>query len=454
VETQRTSCAPAAPRRRVLLGSLPAQCALALCLFLAVCACCWGVRGAIRRRGAEEALSSRRGETAAAKPQEKRLSANAAPLWLRAAERAQTASKGCAGPETREVWDLVERAAAVEGCRFAVGNGHGSFGSYAALNGITIVDRVLTGDGGPGDHAGEPSLETLFPRGSELLGLAGLLASASVDAAHAGDMALSCRRLGQGFVLSRHLCGSPRAAAFGAAVMVDGTMLQAAGEVLAVGGLPLPEAKRLSAELGRPDFTASLRAELSLERERLLDGGAECEASQVERPGGRPAQALGRASGASIERLVKRVQGLEYAIELLRAPWRQTRERVPQIAGEMTPEPDDSGPSFPFLALQRVAVCRDDAIARRSLLRAALAVEQHRAQHGVYPARLCDARGEGLAIPVDVYSGTELLYEQEGGRYRLLSAGHDGVVGEALEACDDIVWMGGRERRGPIRAGR
>lgn len=447
METQRTSCAPAAPRRRVLLGSLPAQCTLALCLFLAVCACCWGVRGAIRRRAVEEALCSRRSEMAVAKPERMRPSANAAPLWLRAAERAQTARQGCAGPEMREVRELVERAAALDGCRFAVGAGHASFGSYAALDGATTVERVLMGDGGPADHAAEPPLDTLFPRGSELLGLAGLLASAAVDGAHAGDMAVSCRRLRQGFILSRHLCGSPRAATFGVAVMVDGAMLQAAGEVLAVGSLPLQEAQLLSAELARPDFTASLRTELGLERERLLDGGAECEASQVERPGGGLARALDRASGASSERLLKRVQGLEYADELLRAPWRQTRERVPQIAREMAPGVEDTGPPFPLMALTRIAVCRDDAIARRSLLRAALAVEQYRVQHGRYPARLCDAGDEGVAIPADVYSGTELLYGREGGRYRLLSVGHDGVAGEASGCCDDIAWVGGRSEQ-------
>ncbi|HIJ65761.1 MAG TPA: hypothetical protein HPP77_07395 [Candidatus Hydrogenedentes bacterium] len=80
----------------------------------------------------------------------------------------------------------------------------------------------------------------------------------------------------------------------------------------------------------------------------------------------------------------------------------------------------------------------------------ALALNRYKRDHGVCPEHLVDLVPDYLtAVPIDVFSGKEMLYRKQNGAYLLYSTGPDGIdnlktveqeEGIALQVGDDIVW--------------
>ncbi len=91
---------------------------------------------------------------------------------------------------------------------------------------------------------------------------------------------------------------------------------------------------------------------------------------------------------------------------------------------------------------EQYMIRRDETLARRALLQAALALHEHRAQHGALPDALSDVHIDELPIPDDIFSGRPLVYRREGDGFVLYSIGanlkDDGGVNDGDNG--DIVW--------------
>jgi len=238
-------------------------------------------------------------------------------------------------------------------------------------------------------------------------------------------------------------------------VAMDVIVDKAAAEVLARGELDRESAVALSAELARIDYVAmSIRA-MQAERAQGLKAFRQVREdptfarSVADLVGGdRPelgADALEKfaQSEGFVQDELAYLQYMGTACELLALPWREAKNRWP-ADGEFG---DYTGPLHLTRvlapALGRLPQKRDEAIARRQLLQAALAAEQYYSEHGEYPAALADAQAEGLPVPIDVFSGEPFVYSVEDGEMTLYSVGpdqrDDGGKWASPES-DDISW--------------
>jgi hypothetical protein len=65
--------------------------------------------------------------------------------------------------------------------------------------------------------------------------------------------------------------------------------------------------------------------------------------------------------------------------------------------------------------------------ALRRLTTSATAVELYRTEHGAYPTSLAEVRADGQDVPVDIFTGDDLIYRRTESRYTLYSVGTNGV---------------------------
>lgn len=407
------------------------QCLLALSVSVLVLVGCFTARAVMQRSSAGAKLASLRAQAAASAAHGgEQGGADAAPLWLRAAALSNRTRRASA-----QSLALISRAARLDGCHFATskrmpGRPGTSLAAAASLTTLPGCDMV------PGGRGMDAAIGLVFAPAPHARALSRLLATEAVRLAHRGDMGGAAERLREGFVLARHLCQTADAASVVTAAGVDQVMSAAAARVLAAGKLPRQAARRLSAELGSLDYYAALGRAMDVERSRLLSEGSVAEAQSAPGVWERVSQAVDRASGAQDALLLQRIELLERTRSVLTRPWREANREIARLPGGGREFPTPRA-ATPFIAC-RIAVCRDNAVARRGLLQAALAIEEYRARHGAYPVSLEEASAEGLPIPADVYSGAALVYRAEGGRMDLRSVGRDLV--ERGAALDDIVW--------------
>jgi len=405
---------------------------------------CFTARAVMQRSSAGAKLASLRAQAAATLSEPRCTGANAAPLWLRAAEISEGAKKVSGGvrkPSRRQVersLALTRRAASLSECCFISEHSQASDRPGASLIAAASMTTLCGGDMLPGGRGIDPGMALVFTPVQQVRALAQLLGSEAIRSAREGNMGAAAERLREGFVLSRHLCQTRDAAAIVAAAGVDQELAGAAAEVLSAGAMPVDDARRLSAELGSLDYYAALGRVVDAECARVLSGVAQADAERTSGLWQRMTRAVDKVSGARDARVLERIETLERLREVLTQPWReaskQTEPLLSRSVGSVRAHVPTPGP---FVAC-RVSLCRDNAIARRALVQAALALGEHRSRHGAYPQRLSDARIEGLKIPADVYSGRPLIYRAKGDRLDLGSVGGDLVEGGTQ--ADDIIW--------------
>lgn len=301
----------------------------------------------------------------------------------------------------------------------------------------------------------EDGFAALLPHYAKTRALARFVAAAAVSAAMDDDYKEAAERLRLGFVLARHVGQDPLFIGVLVTVAMDVIVEKAAAEVLARGELDRESAVALSAELGRIDYVAmSIRA-MQTERangvkafRQVREDPAFAEGVAELVGGDGPdldANALAKhaQSDEFVQDELAYLQYMGTACELLALPWREAKNRWPAEGefGEYTGPLHLTKVLAP--ALGRLPQKRDEAIARRRLLQAALAVESYYSEHGKYPAALADAQAEDLPVPMDVFSGGPFVYAVEDDEMTLYSVGPDMADDGgkwASPESDDISW--------------
>lgn len=303
-------------------------------------------------------------------------------------------------------------------------------------------------------------------RYSSLRGLYKVAGCAALVAAGRGDTAGALERLRDGFVLSRRLGSGPLGTGVLTASALDSYLAAAAEHVAACGAPPLPAARRLSEELRTAEYSAAITWNMTNYVRCTVIGGCE----EVRRAPG--------SLGAWIETpslpfdvpywdvIGPRLVGLGGIGRVRLGLFSRDELRALRLCDDferLAPQPYRDFSAAWSAALARASdrslgvieagleladgmiQRRDLIVARRSLLQAALAIEQYRAQRGQYADKLADVRIEGLPIPRDVFSGEPFRYAKRGDGYTLYSVGSNLIDDGGLRdgVASDIVWEGG-----------
>jgi len=304
------------------------------------------------------------------------------------------------------------------------------------------------------------------PDYGQMHNLARFLAWSAVAAAGRDDGARAAESLRIGFALSRHLGCAPQVSGPPTMRSMDAVMVRAAKCVLGGVALPVDAAERLSQELDRARYAPRLTENLinirrcftvtycdnARSKPAAFASGTQWAALGIELPYLRDVEAdLGAIGAVSYAKSSELTRDESVALKLCdeferlaALPYRAFFGRWRKLC--------ESHPCESWLQPQAWVTSsgdacvrdRDEAIAGRDLLRAAIAVEGYRAQRGRYPAALSDAGRTGLPIPEDVFGGKAFGYRPNGNSYVLYSVGpnlqDDGGRREADGPADDIRW--------------
>lgn len=309
----------------------------------------------------------------------------------------------------------------------------------------------------------EKGLAMMLPHLSQVRQMARFLRCAALASALDGDPAEAAERLRLGFVLARHVTQDPILIGLLVGIAIDSMMVEASAQVMALGRIPTRQAQALSAELGKLDYADCLVRALRTERCMGLQvfgqvqGGTAGVAAIIaggedgKEPAPEELEQYLQAGGLERDRLAY-LDTLAGAIELAALPWRESKDRWEEL--EQSVAQQQGAPlAREFLpALGRVGPKRDEAVARRGLLQAALALIEDWYQDEQYPETLAAARTEEFAIPPDVFSDEEFIYKAEGGQVTLYSIGpnlqDDGGYWGNPEPGDDIAWPPAPKQQG------
>lgn len=290
------------------------------------------------------------------------------------------------------------------------------------------------------------------------------LAGTAVSASLAGDRELAGECLLMGYTVSRHHVQDCLPSQAWAAARLDRRMHRAAGRVLAASKLTLPDARRLADELEALDYMAVSRRDAANAFHEAVDMYEFLQRHPDRGPmlmSSRGRSSSGGVLGLSPQLmpfgvfvhgasplvnldLARTLDVLRQAEPLWALTWREARVRWRSLGAEAS---RIGYPPFPLAwgeLLMKEAVARDEAIAQRALLRAALALYEHKAQHDAFPASLSEVHIEGLPIPNDVFSGKPFIYRREGDGFVLYSIGvnlkDDGGRGARSFLEGDLPW--------------
>jgi hypothetical protein len=298
--------------------------------------------------------------------------------------------------------------------------------------------------------------------------LARLVALRACVASRTGDQGEALDLLRVGFVMAKRLSDHPQLLDQLVAWAVDRYVIEAAAQVVGRGGLTETEAQGVAAELGRMDYMDGLNRAVQFDRieglslfdllaknpERFIK---ECVSESDDRAGLQKAvwrayaTVLRPAMYAEEMVFLERMDKVSAAAKL---PAKESAEQWKEIAaGEAELPPlasmADGVTSFP----ERSVVRRDEAIARRALIAAALGIELYKQKMGRYPATLEDVgKAIGWKVGEDPFSGKALVYKMEGTTYLLYSIGLDMKDDGGKPTWDDLQATGEAKGKRPPAA--
>jgi len=293
------------------------------------------------------------------------------------------------------------------------------------------------------------------------------LMAASLEATGRGDAAEAAEMLRLGFALSRQCSEDPLAGLQYVAWAMDRDLMIAAAALLSGATIPDAQAEALAEELRAADYAGAwaealdsaqcqcVEAHLWIHRHpartvALFQGCSGTWDSALRQTIGDCAQWLGAAgltvylaSPAYDYELCHLLRTLQAARKLSAQPWRTSSGQLAQLAA------GGCASAWGLTCAMEAVIAegprqRDEAIARRDLLLAALAVHRFRSDHGRVPRSLSECNPGGLPIPDDVFSGRPFIYRWRGRTFTLHSIGpnlkDDG--GKWVEAgpADDLSW--------------
>ncbi len=294
--------------------------------------------------------------------------------------------------------------------------------------------------------------------------LSRLSSTAAVTAALQGDGAVAAQHVYEGLVLARHVSAAPDTIGLLVTCAIDAIAINAAEKVLATGPVSPADSDRLRRELGALDYMAAHARSLNSERAVRIDAyrcfrmaptqvplsvfptrfplSTPTLGERVRAAAQTAAEAAFRESALLWADELRYLEAAARAEELAPLPWRETHRQLaalyvfPGAIGHASPA------AWSTRIYADVTRKRDEAIARRGLLQAALALHRYRAQHGTFPQALSEVRIEGLPIPDDVFSGKPFVYRRVGRSFVLYSIGSnlqdDG--GRDDYQAGDLVW--------------
>jgi hypothetical protein len=280
---------------------------------------------------------------------------------------------------------------------------------------------------------------TLFPHLAKMRNLARFVGSAAIVASERGDQAEALDDLRVGFTMSRHVCPEPTLIDQLVCYAMDAIMVSAAEMVIGKGPLPEDKARALNEELGRVDYMAGMEKAMQMERcfgiymfdqvrrhPKFIEQTVSPDiAQEVEVRWRLWAYAyLLRPLAYADERVY--LEHMDRSAAMVGASWRET-------AGGPTvvPHEKDNMPRWAVLSgvltpmFSRASARRDQAMAMRALVGAAMGVEMYKQKTGKYPAGLAEVREVGWKVGEDPFSGKELVYKVVGPTYLLYSIGPD-----------------------------
>lgn len=306
-------------------------------------------------------------------------------------------------------------------------------------------------------------VQLTLPHLAKMRSLARYLRCAAISSALDGDVAEAAERLRMGFVLARHVTQDPILIGLLVTVAIDAVMVDASAQVMALGRIPTEQAQALSAEIGKLDYTAGLVRALRTERcmglhvfSQMRHGAASAASILAggeadKKPDPKDLQQYLEAGGLQRDELAY-LDIVAKAIELAPLSWRESQGKWPEEEKLAANTPDLSVTRVLVPTLSRVACKRDEAVARRGLLQAALALIEDWYQDEQYPETLAAARSEGFQFPRDVFSGEEFVYSAQDGRVTLYSVGpnlqDDGGYWSNPAPQDDICWPPAPKKQG------
>lgn len=293
------------------------------------------------------------------------------------------------------------------------------------------------------------------------------LTACALEAAQRGDGAEGAEMLRLGFALSRHCAEGLLAGSTDMAWNMDRDLMIAAAALLLGTTVPEAQARALAEELLSADYLRAcaealdsaqrecVEAHLWIQRHPagVVAAFQDCSPAYGSAIGGLVddcAQSLGAAglavylaSPAYDYELCHLLRTLEAARKLSAQPWRTSSSQLARLAAAgcasawgMTRGMETTIADEPRR--------RDEAIARRGLLLAALAVHRFRADHGRLPRSLSECDPGGLPIPDDVFSARPFRYTLKGLGFTLHSIGanlrDDGGKWVAGGPADDLSW--------------
>lgn len=304
--------------------------------------------------------------------------------------------------------ELMERAAAMPGCRF--------------------------------DLDWSKGFAMALPHLAKARALARFCADATAVAAAQGDAALAARRLRAGIAMARHLIREPTLISQLSAYACLGISRKAAEFALSRCTLPEAEARAVLATLQGFDLAGALVRAMNTERAMVLDvyNLARRRPSDLAGLlGETEASALrGWAMWVYVRALsplyngdeLTYLQWMERSIQVAAAPW---PEAVRQ-ANELKQWGEEHLKRAVIARLLSPAVSnvyrrRFDAQAQINLTIGALGLQVYRQRTGAYPESLEDLVGIDWPAPQDPFGAGELVYRLQDGRFVLYSIGPDGV---------------------------
>jgi hypothetical protein len=319
-------------------------------------------------------------------------------------------------------------------------------------------------------------ISTLFPHLAKMRNLARFVGSAAIVASAQGNQGEALGLLRLGFVIPRHLSPEPTLIDQLVCYAIEAIMARAAEKVLAGGPIPEDKARALVEELGRIDYMTTFNQAMQMERCFGLHLFDQLRGHSVD---------LRSLVGDSNETGLSGMKWLRWGYAYLLRPLTYADERcyldamdsgaktmaMPARESVESRAAMSRGSQAPWYAVltrilqpvfSKAVVKRDQTMAQRALVGAAMGVEMYKQKVGRYPAGLAEVRQTGWKVAEDPFSGKELVYRVVGPTYLLYSIGQDlkddggkpmwyqlgslgrgaGHEGGGLQDKGDIVWIG------------
>jgi hypothetical protein len=277
-----------------------------------------------------------------------------------------------------------------------------------------------------------------MPHTSAARELARLAGSGAIVASAQGDQGEAVDRLRAGFALSRYVSSEPCTIDELTAFAIDSLMSEAAGKVVGRGPVPEDKARALAGELSSGEYIAKFVRAEQMERGILrhvfddLRRHPSQMGSFLNSDGQRTSGAWWWCCGMLMRPVVyaDELVYLEYmdkALASAKLPWRETDAAKNPGKQDEVDVPDWAAiTQMLAMSPSKSAQRRDEAVANRALVGAALGIELYKQKVGRYPATLDDVRkAMAWEIEPDPFSGEDLIYRPIGTAYLLYSIGPD-----------------------------